>query len=140
MGNDYQISTDKSLLHVDFVHEFVRNTYWGQGRTMAQTIKTIENSFCFGMYSKSNEQIGFGRIVTDYVYFGYFMDVIIAKSHQGRGLGKVLIKFMLDHHIVKALQTVALKTKDAHTLYGNYGFKKVGDSPLWMSIDRQKLA
>lgn len=140
MRNDIQISTDKSLLQVAFVHEFVRNTYWGKGRTMEQTIKTIEHSFCFGMYSKFNEQIGFGRIVTDYTFFGYIMDVIIAEHHQGKGLGKVLIEFMLADNMVKALQTVALKTKDAHSLYGKYGFIKVGDSPLWMSIDRQKLA
>lgn len=139
MDTNIQISTDKNLLNVDFIQEFIENSYWGQDRTTVQTKKTIENSFCFGMYSDNKEQIGFGRIVTDYIYFGYFMDVIIAKSQQGNGLGKVLVEFMLNHEIVKGLQTVSLKTKDAHSLYEQYGFKKVGDSPLWMSIDRQKL-
>lgn len=140
MDGDFLISTDKSLLDVDFIHEFIGNSYWGQERTRQQTMITIENSFCFGMYEESERQIGFGRIVTDYVFFGYFMDIIIAKSHQGKGLGKALIEFMLNHKTIKSLQTVALKTKDAHLLYEKYGFKKVGDSSLWMSIDRQKLA
>ena len=139
MDTDFQISTNKTLLNVDFVHEFVSNSYWGKERTMEQTLKSIENSFCFGMYMEGKKQIGFGRIVTDYVFFGYLMDVIIAESHQGQGLGKVLIERMLNDEIVQGLQTVALKTKDAHSLYDKYGFKKVGDSPLWMSIDRQKL-
>ena len=139
MSNNYRISTDKQLLNIDFVHQIIQNSYWGKERTMEQTISTLENSFCFGMYTDSGQQFGFSRIVTDYVFFGYFMDIIIAKSHQGKGLGKVLIAFMLDHEIVKNLQTVALKTKDAHSLYEYYGFNKVGDSSLWMSIDRQKL-
>lgn len=139
MNNDYYISTDKNLLDKDFINGFIKDSYWGKERTMNQTIMTIENSLCFGMYTPNKEQIGFGRIVTDGVFFGYFMDVIIAKSQQGEGLGKVLIEFMLNHEITKGLQTVSLKTKDAQALYKKYGFKSVGDSPLWMSIDRQKL-
>ncbi|MDB4293193.1 GNAT family N-acetyltransferase [Maribacter sp.] len=139
MDKDFLISTDKSLLNIDFIHEFIRDSYWGQGRTMEQTKKTIENSFCFGMYSKSRNQIGFARVVTDYAFFGYFMDVIIAPEYQGKGLGKVLVDTMLANETIQILQTVALKTKDAHELYEKFGFKKIVDSPLWMSIDRQKL-
>jgi len=106
---------------------------------MEQTMMTIKNSFCFGLFTKNDKQIGFGRIVTDYVFFGYFMDVIIDPKYQGKGLGKTLVEVMMNDEIVKGLQTIALKTKDAHGLYEKYGFKKVGDSPLWMSIDRQKL-
>lgn len=139
MSQGFHIATDRNLLNIDFVHQFIQESYWGKERTREQTIKTIDNSLCFGMYTKNKEQIGFGRIVTDYVFFGYFMDVIVARNHQGKGLGKVLIETMLNHEITKKLQTVALKTKDAQTLYEKYGFKKVGDSTLWMSIDRQKL-
>ncbi|QCW99818.1 GNAT family N-acetyltransferase [Aggregatimonas sangjinii] len=135
----FYISTDKKRLNIDFIHDFIANSYWGKGRTREQTLQTIENSFCFGMYSKSDEQIGFGRVVTDYVFFGYLMDVIIAPEYQRKGLGKALMEFMLQNKTIQALQTVALKTKDAHSLYGKYGFKKVGESLLWMSIDRQQL-
>ena len=139
MRTNFDISTDKTLLNIDFIHDFISNSYWGKARTKRQTIKTIESSLCFGMYTENKEQIGFARIVTDYAFFGYFMDVIIAQGHQGMGLGKILIEHMLNHEIVEGLQTVALKTKDAHLLYEKYGFKKVGGSSLWMSIDRQKL-
>lgn len=139
ISNDYHISTDKNLLDKNFINGFIQNSYWGKERTIEQTMKTIDNSLCFGVYSKDMQQIGFGRIVTDYVFFGYIMDVIIAEHQQGYGLGKILIEFMLSHEIVKGLQTVALKTKDAHALYEKYGFSKVGNSPLYMSMDKQKL-
>ncbi|MFK7813481.1 MAG: GNAT family N-acetyltransferase [Maribacter sp.] len=140
MGNDFYISTDKSLINIDFVHDYMSNTsYWGKGRTIQQTKKTISNSFCFGMYTKSNQQIGFARVVTDFVFFGNIMDVIIDPQHQGKGLGKLLVEFMMNNKEIKGLQTITLKTKDAHSLYEKYGFKKVGDSPLYMTLDKQKL-
>lgn len=140
MGNDFYISTDKSLINIDFIHAYMTETaYWGKGRTIKQTKETIENSFCFGMYTQSNQQIGFARVVTDFVFFGNIMDLVIDPKYQGEGLGKMLVEFMLNNETIKGLQTITLKTKDAHSFYEKYGFKKVGDSPLYMSIDRQKL-
>jgi N-acetylglutamate synthase-like GNAT family acetyltransferase len=101
--------------------------------------KTIENSYCFGIYTSDKEQIGFARVVTDYIYFGYFMDVIILDKFQRQGYGKILVDFMLADSTIKNLKTIALKTKDAHQLYERYGFNKIGDSPLWMSVDKQIL-
>jgi len=139
MTLEYFVSTDKDLLHVAAIQQFIANTYWGNGRTVAEVKQTIEHSYCFGIYTQENEQIGFARVVTDYTYFGYFMDVIILDKFQGQGFGKILIDYMLTDSIVKNLKTLALKTKDAHLLYERYGFNKIGNSALWMSIDRQKL-
>jgi len=47
---------------------------------------------------------------------------------------------MLEDSTIKSLKTLALKTKDAHQLYERFGFDKIGDSALWMSVDKQILA
>ncbi|APQ18905.1 GNAT family N-acetyltransferase [Maribacter hydrothermalis] len=133
------ISKDISLLNVEEIHQFIANSYWGKGRTLDDVKLTIENSYCFGLYTNENKQIGFARVVTDYIYFGYFMDVIILDKFQGKGYGKILVEAMLADSTIKSLKTLSLKTKDAHHLYERYGFNKIGDSPLWMSIDRQIL-
>lgn len=134
------ISTDKSLLDINFIHGYMRQTsYWARDRSKEQTNKTIENSLCFGVYTDSKEQIGFARVVTDYVFFGNIMDVIIDPDYQGNGLGKTLVEYMLNNDIIKGLQTITLKTKNAHSFYELYGFKKVGDSALYMAMDKQKL-
>ncbi len=140
MKEGLHISTDKSLLDINFIHGFMsQNSYWARDRSKEQTKKTIENSLCFGVYADSKEQIGFARVVSDYVFFGNIMDVIIDPDYQGKGLGKTLIEFMLNDDIIKGLQTITLKTKDAHSFYERYGFKKVGDSMLYMALDKQKL-
>jgi len=137
---NYFISTDNSELDFDRIHDYIKNqSYWGMERTVKQTRTTIENCLCFDMYSETHEQLGFARIVTDHVFFGYIMDLIIFDKYQGKGLGGKLISFMMNHEVVKRLHTISLKTKDAHSLYGKYGFKKIGDSPLWMANDKQRL-
>lgn len=140
MKEGVYISTNKSLLDFNFIHDYMSQTsYWARDRSEEQTKKTIENSLCFGLYTDSKEQVGFARVVTDYVFFGNIMDVIIDPDYQGNGLGKTLVEFMLNHSVVKGLQTITLKTKDAHSFYEEYGFKKVGESLLYMSMDKQKL-
>lgn len=94
-------------------------------RTVEQTRTTIENCLCFGMYSETHEQLGFARIFTDYVFFGYIMDLFIFDKYQGKELGDKLISFIINHEVVKRLHAIGLKTKDAHSLYENMGLKRL---------------
>lgn len=134
---EYCISTDKEKLDVAKIHSYLsKESYWGRDRSMEEVIATIENSLCFGLYSESDEQLGFARIVTDGVIFAYLMDFVIFGANQGKGLGKKLILGVLDHNTIKKVKTIALKTKDAHGFYEQFGFERVGNSALWMSIDK----
>ncbi len=133
------ISTDKSRLDTTAIHDFISISYWADGRTMEEVRSTIENSLCFGIYMKEGKQIGFARVVTDYTFFGYIMDFIVFKEYQNNGYGKILMDFMMNHEVLKNLRTIGLKTKDAHGFYKRYGFKSIGGSPLWMTLDKQVL-
>jgi N-acetylglutamate synthase-like GNAT family acetyltransferase len=136
----FVISTDKDKLDIKKIHEYIsKESYWGIGRTVDEVKTTIEHSFCFAIYNKHGEQMGFSRVVTDQILFAYLMDVIIFTEYQGNGYGKHLVDFMMNHELIKKVKTVALKTKDAHSLYERHGFKKIGNSDFWMSIDKIKL-
>jgi len=135
---EFQISTDKDRLDIQKVHEEVAATYWGKGRSMEETMMTIEKSICFGMYDEKGEQMAYARIMTDGLVFAYIMDVVVFDPNKGKGLGRELVQYVLDRPDVKKVNTIALKTMDAHSFYENLGFKKVGDSEMWMSIDRVK--
>ncbi|WP_127136641.1 GNAT family N-acetyltransferase [Flagellimonas oceanensis] len=135
---DFYISTDKGKLNKQKIHEEVSSTYWGKGRTWEETQMTIEKSICFGMFDKNDEQIAYARMMTDGLVFAYIMDVIVFDPYKGKGLGKKLVQHILDRPDVKKVNTVALKTMDAHSFYEALGFKNVGDSKMWMSIERVK--
>ncbi|MGY8914434.1 MAG: GNAT family N-acetyltransferase [Flavobacteriales bacterium] len=134
------ISTNKEQLDINKIHRYIsENSYWGMGRSLEDVKKTIDNSFCFGLYSETNKQLGFARVVTDFVVFAYVMDVIIFKKYQGKGLGYKLISHIISNDDLSKIKTFALKTKDAHSLYERLGFEKIGNSKLWMAKDNVVL-
>lgn len=116
-----EVSTDKSRLDVPFIQNFLKDIYWAAGRTIEEVQTTIDASVCFGMYL-DGKQIGFARVITDYVVFAYLMDVFIAHEHRGKGYSSILIQTMMDEPILQQVKIWRLATTDAHFLYEKFGF------------------
>ncbi|KFF16313.1 GNAT family N-acetyltransferase [Flavobacterium hydatis] len=115
------VSTDKTKLDVPFIQHFLKDIYWAAGRTMEEVQTTIDNSFCFGIFIE-DKQIGFARVITDYVVFAYVMDVFITEEHRGKGYSSVLIDRMINEPVLKDIKIWRLATTDAHFLYSKFGF------------------
>jgi GNAT superfamily N-acetyltransferase len=118
------VSTDKTKLDVPFIQNFLKDIYWAAGRTIEEVQTTIDASVCFGIYL-NDKQIGFARVITDYVVFGYVMDVFIIEEHRGKGYSSILIEAMMNEPILKNIQIWRLATTDAHFLYRKFGFKQL---------------
>ena len=118
------VSTDKSKLDVPFIQHFLKDIYWAAGRTIAEVQTTIAHSFCFGIYL-GDKQIGFARVITDYVVFAYVMDVFITEEYRGKGYSSLLIDNMMNEPQLKNIQIWRLATTDAHFLYRKFGFKEL---------------
>ena len=118
------VSTDKSKLDVPFIQHFLKDIYWAAGRTIAEVQTTIDHSFCFGIYL-GDKQIGFARVITDYVVFAYVMDVSITEEYRGKGYSSLLIDNMMNEPQLKNIQIWRLATTDAHFLYRKFGFKEL---------------
>ncbi len=116
------VSTDKAKLDVPFIQNFLKDIYWAAGRTLDEVQTTIDSSVCFGIYL-DDVQIGFARVITDYVVFAYLMDVFIAEEHRGNGYSSILISAMMNEPILKNIKIWRLATSDAHYLYEKFGFK-----------------
>ncbi len=118
------VSTDKSKLDVPFIQNFLKDVYWAAGRTLEDVQTTIDSSFCFGIYL-NDDQIGFCRVITDYVVFAYVMDVFIAKNHRGKGYSSILVNAMMTEPKLQEVKIWRLATSDAHFLYQKFGFKNL---------------
>ncbi len=116
------VSTDKTKLNVPFIQHFLKDIYWAAGRTIEEVQTTIDSSFCFGIYL-DNEQIGFARVITDYVVFAYMMDVFIDEAHRGKGYSSILIEAILKEPKLQQVKIWRLATRDAHFVYEKFGFK-----------------
>lgn len=135
---DYFFSDDKAALQIESVHQMLKDTYWCRGIPMTVLVKAIKNSICFGVY-KNNQQVGFARVVTDQATFAWLCDVIIHPDHQGKGLGKMLVSFVQAHPQLQKLRRVCLVTKDAHSLYEQFGFKVTETPKNWMEIKNNDI-
>jgi GNAT superfamily N-acetyltransferase len=122
--DDLTISDDKSKLDAGLIHRFLTTSYWAKGRTIEEVKKSIEYSICFGVY-KHDKQIGFARIVTDCTVIAYLMDVFILEEHRGKGFSKLLLKTIFEDDRLKSVKKWMLATKDAHSLYTQFGFEKI---------------
>ena len=131
-NGEFVISTDKNLLQINAIHKFLtEESYWAKERTQAQTATAIENSLCFGVYA-GDKQVGFARVISDYATFAYIGDVYITEEFRGRGLSKKLMETMLAHPDLQGLRRWLLATKDAHTLYTQFGFHELKFPTRWM--------
>ncbi len=83
---DFYISTDKLLLNAETICDYLCNkSYWAEGRSKEVVAKSIENSICFGVFDSNYKQIGFARVISDYVIFAWILEVFILQEYRGKG-------------------------------------------------------
>jgi GNAT superfamily N-acetyltransferase len=121
---EYRVSTDKALLDLTVIHDFLSQSYWAKGIPLAVVQSSIANSLCFGVY-KQEQQIGFARVISDYATFAYLADVFILASFRGQGLSKWLMEMIISHPQLQGLRKWMLATRDAHELYRKFGFASI---------------
>ena len=137
--NEYYISTDKSKLDIDAIHDFLSTkAYWCLNIPKEKVGISIENSFCFGLYENKN-QIGFARIITDFSTIAYLGDVYILEEYRGKGLSQWLMETIMNFPELQGLRRWILLTGDAHELYRKYGWTDLADSSKWMELHNKNV-
>ncbi len=137
--DDYIISTDKKKLDVDYVHDFLSQSYWTPGISMQKVKMGIEGALCFGIYHNlqqalpTGRQVGFARIISDLASFAYLADVFIDERYRGKGLGKWLVESILAYPGLQECRRIMLATRDAHSLYEKCGFSLLTNPERWMA-------
>jgi N-acetylglutamate synthase-like GNAT family acetyltransferase len=128
---DYLLSTDKAKIDVQVVHDFLSQSYWAENIPLAAVKKSIGNSLCFAIYHHE-KLIGFARAISDFATFAYLADVFILPEERGKGLSKWLMETIMGHPQLQDLRRFILATRDAHSLYAQFGFTPFDKPDRWM--------
>ncbi len=132
--DNFTISTDKSRLNVEYIHQYLSNrSYWAENIPVDVVQKSIRGSICFGIYTDET-QIGFARVITDSACFAYLADVFIDEQYRGRGLSKWLMGVIMSYPDLQGLRRFMLATNDAHGLYQKFGFSQLTFPERWMHV------
>ncbi len=130
-----RFSSDPAELDRDTVFRWLsEESYWAAGRTRTKHDAAIAGSRTYGVYDEeTREQLGFARLVTDGATFGWLCDVFVSPHARGRGVGKALMRGILDEIEPLGLIRMGLRTLDAHGLYKQFGFDAIDEPETWMS-------
>ena len=131
---EYTISTDRRRLDLDLIHDFLVDSYWAKGRSRERVAESIEHSLPFGLY-RGAEQVGFARVVTDFVVLAFLADVFVLEPHRGRGLGAWLVEVVTGLPELRSIRRWLLGTRDGHDLYRKFGFEEPGPGVLMERVD-----
>lgn len=127
------VSTDKRRLDRRLIHSFLTTCYWAKGIPREAVDRSIENSLCFGIYH-GGKQVGFARVISDFATYAYIGDVFIIEPFRGHGLGKLVMRRIMEHPDLQGLRRWSLLTRDAHGLYAQFGFQPVKSPERHMEI------
>ncbi len=130
-----RVSTDPAELDLDWIHAALsERAYWAFGRSRSTVVASIERSICFGAFI-DGRQVGFARVVTDGVTFGWVCDVFVDEAERGQGIGTALIGAIVAEERLRPLR-LALATRDADALYRAHGFRPLLHPERWMERPR----
>ncbi|MGQ0842167.1 GNAT family N-acetyltransferase [Actinokineospora sp.] len=122
--SDYELDVDPARIDVDAVWAYLStDAYWGTWRTRGQLEAQLASAWrLVGAYERATgAQVGFARAVSDGVALAYLADVYVLDSARGRGLGKALVRTMIEEGPGANFRWL-LHTRDAHDLYRRFGF------------------
>ncbi|WPP49869.1 GNAT family N-acetyltransferase [Catalinimonas niigatensis] len=131
------VSTDADKLDVEFIHHNLNQTRWAKERTLEEVNTAIENSLNFGIYYQG-QQVGYARLLTDYMFMAYLLDVFVAEEYRGKGFALHLMQSILKDERLRNIKIWRLGTDDAHGLYERVGFKAIEQPEKLMEIKVKK--
>jgi GNAT superfamily N-acetyltransferase len=136
---EYIITTDKTQLNAEAAHEWLSTeSYWSKNIPLKVVKQAFDHSYVIGIL-RNGEQIGYGRLITDYATFAHLADVYVLEEHRGKGLSKKMMSVLMEQEWIKKLRNISLGTLDAHGLYEQFGFKQHEHPERIMFISRPDI-
>lgn len=134
MMTDVSITFDAAHLDFQATSDLLKASYWGRQRTDKINRTAFAKSLC-AIALAGGRQVGFARAAGDGAVFARILDVVVWPDCRGKGVGKALVRALLDHPDLSSVNCFMLATADAHGLYEQFGFKRV-TSGNEMRLDR----
>lgn len=122
VAGEYEVDDDPGRVDLDAAVAFLTTqAYWGRWRTGAVIKDQISDApRVVGAYDRGGAMVGLARAAGDGATL-YLADVYVESGHRGAGLGKALVRLMIDDGPYAACRWM-LHTSDAHGMYRQFGF------------------
>ncbi|WP_315855529.1 GNAT family N-acetyltransferase [Synechococcus sp. RedBA-s] len=79
---------------------------------------------------KPLQLVGFGRATSDGLFRAVLWDVVVSASYRGKGIGRLMVRALLEAPALVKTERVYLMTTSGQTFYRQLGFNEVGTQNL----------
>ncbi|WP_373048691.1 GNAT family N-acetyltransferase [Vulgatibacter sp.] len=134
-----EFSHDKDAIPLaDLVQLFARGANWKMPLAQDDWRDLLRHSPLVVTAWKDEQLVGFARLLTDFVRYANFYDVVVDPSFQRQGIGSQLVQRLLDHPRVARVRTVWLGTAEGHGFYERFGFVRDGNGHGMLLVRRDR--
>lgn len=104
------------------------DTYWRADSTQENIrVSLARSSAVVAAFDDDGEVIGTGRGLGDATSRGMLFDIFVAEPYRRQGLGRALVRLLLDHPALRKCAHVQLATKDRTDFYRHLGFRALDE-------------
>lgn len=120
----FELVTELTPQHQLELHTLFQKEWWTVGRSFDDMSFLLEHSMPLAfIHTQSNTLVAFLRVVTDYRYFAYIMDVVVDEAYRRQNLGTKLIQAILTVPELAQVKKFELRClPELESFYGKCGF------------------
>ncbi|MDG6225655.1 MAG: GNAT family N-acetyltransferase [Candidatus Thermoplasmatota archaeon] len=130
---NYEIRRVTSWPTEEIVDLYREGGWWKEGYDPSGIPRMLEGSFRFvvAVERSSGRAVGMGRVISDGHSDGYIQDVVVAWGLRGKGLGRSIVRALLDLCLEAGLVWIGLiAEKGSSAFYRDMGFDTFDGEPM----------
>lgn len=108
-------------------------------KTAEAAARGLPNSLFAVQIMHGDDIVGMGRIIGDGGCFFQVVDIAVLPEHQGRGLGKMIMREIsryIEQHVPRSGYVSLIADGKAHELYAQFGFTQTAPKSVGMALLR----
>jgi len=99
--------SEKKSLHPEQLLTLFQQAPWAKGRTLSDAREMLRHTDVALCAWDGDRLVGFGRVLTDFVYRATIWDVIVDEGYQKQGIGTEIVRRILHHPRLKKVELLA---------------------------------
>ncbi len=114
--------SDRKDIDPNVLAKFYAFAPWSQNRNVADIQHMLQETDVMISAWDESQLVGFGRVLTDFVYRASIWDVIVHPDHQGQDIGTQIMDNIVLHPLLQRVELFWLCTMDKQSFYEKMGF------------------
>ena len=128
--------SEKKELEASQLLRLFHQAPWAKDRTLDDAKEMLRHTDVALCAWDGDLLVGFGRVLTDFVYRATIWDVIVDKAYQGQGVGTDVVQRILNHPRLKKVELFWLCTR-MPGFYEKLGFSSKEQTGMVWSRSKQ---